>query len=151
MIYVSIVGVDRHRIPYYKAKWEAEQMVEVSGARWTIQRATQFHDLLDSFMALPVFLRTRHLAFQPVDAGEVSARLADLVDAGPSGRAPDFGGPEVLSVRELADARRRLVGRAPRLVPVPAVWALKDFDAGHHLCPDHRDGTVTWSEWLRQR
>src|SRR4051794_38577127 len=38
LIYVSIVGVDRHRIPYYKAKWQAEQVVESSGIPWTILR-----------------------------------------------------------------------------------------------------------------
>src|SRR5947209_15471757 len=32
LIYVSIVGCDRHRLPYYKAKWEAEQVVEASQA-----------------------------------------------------------------------------------------------------------------------
>ena len=42
LIYVSIVGVDRHRFPYYEAKWAAEQVVESSRCSWTIQRATQF-------------------------------------------------------------------------------------------------------------
>ncbi|MBV8162065.1 MAG: NAD(P)H-binding protein, partial [Acidimicrobiia bacterium] len=45
LLYVSIVGVDRHRLPYYRAKWAAEQVVEASGAGWTILRATQFHEL----------------------------------------------------------------------------------------------------------
>jgi uncharacterized protein YbjT (DUF2867 family) len=148
LVYVSIVGVDRHRFPYYKAKWEAEQLVESSSLRWTIQRATQFHELLDGFLGGPMFVRTPSLAFQVVDAGEVAARLADLVEAGPSGRAPDFGGPEVLGIRDLAAVRREVVGRAARLVPLPRVGPLRDFDAGHHLCPDHRAGTTTWREWL---
>ena len=46
LIYVSIVGVDRHRLPYYKAKRAAEEVVASSSVPWTIQRATQFHDLL---------------------------------------------------------------------------------------------------------
>lgn len=57
----------------------------------TIQRATRFHDLLDYLLGKRVFLRTPHLAFQVVDPAEVSARLADLVEAGPSARAPDIG------------------------------------------------------------
>ena len=36
VLYVSIVGVDRHRLPYYKAKWQAEQVVEALAARRTI-------------------------------------------------------------------------------------------------------------------
>lgn len=151
LVYVSIVGVDRHRFPYYRAKWEAEQLVESSSRRWSIQRATQFHELLDGFLGGRVFVRTPGLAFQPVDAGEVAARLADLVEAGPAGRAPDFGGPEVLGIRELAAVRREVVGRAARLVPLPSLGPLRDFDAGHHLSPDHREGRTTWREWLAGR
>jgi uncharacterized protein YbjT (DUF2867 family) len=148
LIYVSIVGVDRSRFPYYKAKWEAERLVESSAAAWSIQRATQFHDLLDQFLGGRVFVRTPNLSFQVVDAGEVAGRLADLVEAGPSGRAPDFGGPEVLNIRELANARRDATGRAARLIPLPRLGPLRDFDEGHHLCPDHRSGQTTWRQWL---
>jgi uncharacterized protein YbjT (DUF2867 family) len=148
LVYVSIVGVDRSRFPYYRAKWDAERLVESSGAAWSIQRATQFHDLLDYVLGGPVFIRTPNLAFQVVDPGEVAARLADLVDAGASGRAPDFGGPEVLHVRELARARREIKGRAARLVPLPRLGPLRDFDDGRHHCPDHRSGQLTWRQWL---
>lgn len=148
LIYVSIVGVDRNRFPYYKAKWAAEQVVEASAAQWTIQRATQFHELLDMFLSYPAFIKTPNLAFQVVDVGEVATRLADLVEAGPSGRAPDFGGPEVVPVSDLAAARREITGRRARLVRTPRVGFVRDFDNGYHLCPDHRSGRVTWTEWL---
>jgi uncharacterized protein YbjT (DUF2867 family) len=151
LVYVSIVGVDRHRFPYYRAKWAAEQLVAASAGRWTILRATQFHELLDGFLAGRVFVRTPDLAFQPVAAEEVAVRLAELAEAGPTGRAPDFGGPEVLAVRELAAVRREVVGRAARLVPLPRLGPLRDFDAGVHLCPDHRAGRTTWRQWLRAR
>jgi uncharacterized protein YbjT (DUF2867 family) len=148
LIYVSIVGVDRIRFPYYKAKREAERLVESSGMGWSIQRATQFHELLNQFLSGRVFVRTPNLSFQVVDAGEVAGRLADLVAAGPSARAPDFGGPQVLNIRELACARREATGRAARLIPVPPLGPLRDFDAGHHLCPDHLSGRTTWRQWL---
>ena len=148
LVYVSIVGVDRNRFPYYKAKWAAEQVVEASAAQWTIQRATQFHELLDMFLSYPAFIKTPNLAFQVVDVGEVATRLADLVEAGPSGRAPDFGGPEVVPVSDLAAARREITGRRARLVRTPRVGFVRDFDNGYHLCPDHRSGRVTWTEWL---
>jgi uncharacterized protein YbjT (DUF2867 family) len=148
LVYVSIVGVDHHRLPYYRAKWEAEQRVEASRVPWTIQRATQFHELLELFLSGPAFVRTPHLAFQVVDAGEVAARLADLVESGPAGRAPDFGGPDVVGIRELVASRRELTGRRARLVPVPRIGPFRDFDDGRHLCPDHRTGRITWREWL---
>ena len=149
LIYVSIVGVDEHRLPYYRAKREAEQLVAASDVRWTIQRATQFHDLIDAFLGFPVFVSTPNLAFQVVDAGEVAVRLAELAEAGPSGRAPDFGGPEIRGIKDLARTRRELTGRRARLLRAPRVGPLRDFDDGRHLAPEHRDGRITWEQWLR--
>ncbi len=151
VIYVSIVGVDAMRFSYYRAKHDAEKVVESGGGRWTIQRATQFHDLLDRFLGWRIFPVTGNLAFQPVDTGDVSERLADLVDAGPSGRADDFGGPAVVPLPELAAARRRIGGSRTLLLPIPPLGPFRDFDRGRHLCPDHADGRITWEEWLRAR
>lgn len=149
LIYVSIVGVDQHRFPYYKAKWQAEQLVESSGIAWTIQRATQFFDLIDQFLGYGLFIRTRNLHFQPVSALDVAERLADLVVDGPSGRIDDAGGPEVISLRDLATTRREITRRRALLLPLPAIGVLRDFDSGRHLCPDHRFGQLTWDDWLR--
>ncbi len=149
LVYVSIVGVDRHRFPYYRVKWEAEQLLERSGTGWTVQRATQFHPLVDRFLRRGWFVRTPQLRFQPVDPAEVSTRLADLVEQGPAGRVPDFGGPEVLGIDQLAAVRAAVTGRRTRLVPLPPVGFLADFGRGLQLCPDHLSGTVTWEQWLR--
>jgi uncharacterized protein YbjT (DUF2867 family) len=147
LVFPSIVGVDQLSAPYYQAKWLAEQLVE-SGSRWTIQRATQFHPLINRMLSHRLFPVTRHLAFQPVDAGELAERLIDLLEAGPAGRAEDFGGPEVLSLREIAAAREAATGRHTTLIRVPAIGPLRALDAGRHLCPRHIRGRVTWQTWL---
>ena len=151
-VYVSIVGVDRNPFPYYKRKWEAEQLVESTLPRWTIFRATQFHDLLDKvFRPTPVVLAPRRFRFQLVDSGEVADRIAELVAAGPSARAADMGGPEVRDMADLARAwatlrgKRRLVARPP--LPGRIARAFRD---GANLCPDHADGAVTWEQWLER-
>jgi uncharacterized protein YbjT (DUF2867 family) len=47
VVFISIVGVDRNpHFPYYRAKLDAESVVERSPVPWTILRATQFHELL---------------------------------------------------------------------------------------------------------
>jgi uncharacterized protein YbjT (DUF2867 family) len=145
---VSIVGVDRHPFAYYRTKLEAERLLEQSGGNWTIQRATQFHDLVDRFLGMPVFVKTPHLRFQPIATADVSVRLAELVAAGPSGHAPDMGGPEILSIDELSRIRAKITGRRARLLPLPVVGFVKAFDQGAHLAPDHKVGTQTWEQWL---
>jgi uncharacterized protein YbjT (DUF2867 family) len=151
VLYVSIVGVDRHPFSYYRTKLEAERLLEGSAGNWTIQRATQFHDLVDRFLGLPVFVKTPHLRFQPIGTDDVSGRLADLVAAGPRGHAPDMGGPEILSIEELDRIRAKVTGKRARLVPLPRIGFIKAFDQGVHLTPDHRVGTQTWEQWLAIR
>ena len=143
LIYISIVGVDRHRLPYYRAKWEAERLIASSSAGWTIQRATQFHPLLDMLLGLPAFISTPNLAFQTVDAGEVSDRLADLVEAGPSGRIPDFGGPEILGNRPARRDATRAHRPAGPADPGPASRSVEGLrsrtapGSGSPRRPDH--------------
>ncbi|MFC7564944.1 SDR family oxidoreductase [Actinomadura namibiensis] len=89
LLYVSIVGVGRVDMSYYRAKSACEQLVERSGLPWTIQRTTQFHELIVWMCAsqrwLPMIVMPSGVSFQPVDAGEVAARLAALAGAPPAG------------------------------------------------------------------
>ena len=149
VIYPSIVGVDQLGGTYYQAKWQAEQLV-TAARRWTIQRAAQLHPTLDRMLSHRVFPVTAHLAFQPLDAGDLADCLVGLVDAGPTGRAEDIGGPQVIALRDLAAARRAATGSRTLLIPVPARGPLRTLDAGHHLCPDHARGKITWQQWLSQ-
>ena len=122
-IYVSIVGIERLPARYYRAKLLAEQAVSASAVPWSILRATQFHSLIDAlllpFSWLPIkFLPTR-LMFQPIDSALVAERCAALAGEPPGGRRPDLGGPQVLSLGELATAwlaarkQRRPIVRVP--------------------------------------
>jgi uncharacterized protein YbjT (DUF2867 family) len=74
--------------------------------------------------------------------------LVGRVDAGPAGRAEDFGGPEVLGLKELVSTRRASTGRRTTLVQLPALGPLRGLDAGHQLGPDHARGRRTWKHWL---
>lgn len=150
VIYVSIVGVDAQPwIPYYRAKWAAEHVVEGARTGWTIQRITQFHELLDQILRLPATARTQNLSFQPIAAADAAIRIADLVDTGPTGRAVDIGGPEVLGIREIAVQRRDVTGDRTRLLPLPRIGPLAALDAGANLAGAARSfGTITWRQWL---
>jgi uncharacterized protein YbjT (DUF2867 family) len=153
LVYVSIVGVDRIPYGYYRAKLATERVVEESGLPWTIQRATQFHDLIRTIAAAlaksPVLPAPAGVSFQPVDVHEVATRIVSLATAPPVGRAPDFGGPEVRTAPDLlhaylrATGRRRLVARIP--LPGKMIRALRD---GANLTPGHRDGQRTFEEFL---
>ncbi len=153
--YISIVGVDRMTLAYYKAKYAAEQVIEASGVPFTILRATQFHTLLDAFMR-QLFKRGPFLfvpgaaKFQLIDVSEVASRMAETVADGPSGRLPDIGGPEVLTGAEIAKPWLKVSGVRAIRIPVPALGPASEMAKGLNCCPENRFGTITWAQWLEQ-
>jgi len=152
-LYVSIVGIDEIPYSYYEHKLAAEQAVEASDVPSTIVRATQFHQFLDELLGalswLPVWPLPTKMQVQPVDVGEVAGEIVEHADADDSGRVAPVGGPEVLTVGDIAttyrDARgwRRPVVRLP--VPGKVTGAFRD---GQAVCPDQAVGTVTWDAYL---
>ncbi len=152
VVYVSIVGVDRIPLPYYRSKHATERLVEDSGVPWTILRATQFHELatrLLSGLTRPPLVLVPDLRLQPVAATEVGARLAALATARPAGRAPDLGGPEITTVADLARRYQAATGRRRRVRTVRLFGSVyAGYRAGHHLTPENAVGTITFQDHL---
>lgn len=155
VVYVSIVGVDRVPLGYYRAKLESEQLIANSGLPYTIQRATQFHSLVRTAFAvlgrLPVVPVPRW-RFQPVDVRDLAVRLAEQAVAEPAGRAPDFGGPQVLTAQELAKAVLAAAGKTRRLLPVSVPGSVyRAYARGGNLTPEHADGVITFERYLAEQ
>jgi uncharacterized protein YbjT (DUF2867 family) len=157
LVYISIVGIDRVLLPYYRDKLAAERAVAASVVPWTILRTTQFHQLaryLVSRLAwLPVAPVPAGISLQPIDAGEVARRLAELAGGSPEGRVADMGGPQVHSFAELVRIYLRATGRRRRPVlgvPVPGRIAAA-YRAGHHLAPHRAVGRRTFADFCAQR
>ncbi|MEV0696820.1 NAD(P)H-binding protein [Saccharopolyspora sp. NPDC050389] len=153
LVYVSIVGIDKVALGYYRAKLACERLVERSGLPWTILRTTQFHDLItaicDAQRALPVNMAPSKVRFQPIDVTEVAGRLVAIADGPAAQRVPDLGGPEVRDAAELARTYLRAIGRRRPVwsVPLPGK-AIRDYRAGHHLTPGRAVGRVTFDDFL---
>lgn len=154
ILFISIVGVDRNPyFPYYRMKLETERIIEHSEVPWTILRATQFHGfvlrLIQALDRLPMMVAPRGFLFQPIDVGEVADRSAELALAGPAGRAPDVGGPEVLAFADLARAYFEAAGRRRRVVEVPLLGKVsRALREGAQTAPEHRYGKIRWEEFL---
>jgi len=165
LLYISVVGaeripvvsgVDRAMFGYFASKLAAERVVADSGLPWTTLRATQFHDLIlmvaRQMARLPVIPLPAGFRFQPVDAGEVAARLVELALGTPAGLVPDMAGPKVYSAAELLRGYLRASHRHRPIIPVwlpgKAAGALR---AGANLAPGRAVGRRTWEEFLAAR
>lgn len=156
LVFISIVGVDRVPLGYYRSKLAVERLIEESGLGWTVLRATQFHDLvlqaLRTLAKSPVMLLPARISDQPVEVAEVADRLAELAGGAPAGRVPDLGGPEVRTFESLARAYLRVTGRRRTVVNVPlAGKAYRGFRDGGHMAPERADGKRTFEEYLAVR
>jgi uncharacterized protein YbjT (DUF2867 family) len=151
-----VSGVDRAMFGYFASKLAAERVVADSGLPWTTLRATQFHDLIlmtaRAMTRLPVVPAAAGFRFQPVDAGEVAARLAELALGPPAGLAPDIAGPKVYEMAELIRGYLRASGKHRPIVQVRLPGgAARAVRAGANLAPDRAAGGRTWEEFLADR
>ncbi|MFI7219292.1 SDR family oxidoreductase [Micromonospora maritima] len=153
LVYVSIVGVDRVPLGYYRHKLAAEQVVAAGPVPWSVLRATQFPgflaDLLRGASRLGPVLGDPAVLAQPVDPGEVADRLAVLLLAGPSHRTEDFGGPEVLRFDEAARAWLAARGSRRPVVPLRIPGRLgRELRAGGLTTTATPTGVRTWADHL---
>ncbi|HEX5045193.1 MAG TPA: NAD-dependent epimerase/dehydratase family protein [Candidatus Polarisedimenticolaceae bacterium] len=143
-VFVSTVAVkfaDTRRYPYARAKQRAEQAVREGGIPWVIVRPTMVFG-----PGAPVLVGLRRLArlpvvplfgggrarVQPVDVSDLAELLAAVVDdASLSREVLEAGGPDVVPLADLLSVLRRLEGKPPRAVRLPAgpvasfLWTLE--------------------------
>jgi uncharacterized protein YbjT (DUF2867 family) len=165
LVYISVVGADRIPVVssadramfgYFGFKLAAERVIAGSGVPWTTLRATQFHDLslmvAEQMAKLPVIPVPAGVRFQPVDTGEVAARLVELALGAPAGLVPDLAGPQVHTMAGLLREYLRARGKRRLLVPV---WlpgkAARAVRAGANLAPGRAVGHRTWEDFLADR
>lgn len=151
---LSIVGAVEAPYGYYSGKALQERLVSQSEVPWTIQRATQFHEIAGQIierLGRGPFLIAPLMRCQPVSAREVAGRLIDRAEAGPAGRVPDFGGPQDEQMVHMVRALKAVTGMKGWVVPVLLPGALGRALRDGTLIPgpgaDH--GTETFDAWLR--
>ncbi len=165
LVNISVVGadrvpqagrLDRAMFGYFGSKLAAERVIADSGLPWTTLRATQFHDLwltvARALARLPVIPVASGVRFQPVDAGEVAARLAELALGSPSGLAPDIAGPRIYPMADLVRGYLRAAGKRRPLLPMRLPGqAAAAVRAGANLAPERATGLLTWEDFLAAR
>ncbi|MFL6142172.1 MAG: SDR family oxidoreductase [Labedaea sp.] len=164
LVYISVVGADRVPVRsrtdramfgYFAQKRAAEQVIVDSGLPWTTLRASQFHDLIltvvRAMAKLPVIPVPAGMRFQPVETGEVAARLVDLALGRPSGLVGDLAGPRIYPLTDLVRGYLHATDRHRPILPVRLPGgAARAVRAGANLAPDHAEGRRTWEDFLAE-
>jgi uncharacterized protein YbjT (DUF2867 family) len=158
IVYISIVGIDDIPYSYYQRKLAAEEIIKSSGVPYSIMRATQFHSFVDVLLSkasripfvvpLPIDFK-----FQSVDESEVAEQLTLCLEDGPRGRVADFGGPQTLSLGEMAEAWMEVKGFRKKLLnlPLPGKIAAAFRRGKNTTSEEEVRGIISWREWLAGR
>ncbi|MGH8968779.1 MAG: SDR family oxidoreductase [Actinomycetes bacterium] len=155
IVLISVIGADTVPLGYLRAKQGAEKVLATSGIGYSIVRAAQFHDLtltmVRGMAKLPV-VPVPGLRLQPVDSGEVAARIAELALDRPAGRVADLAGPKVYPMRELVDGYLAASGKHRLRMPVRLPGrAGRAYRAGANLSvAGAARGRRTWEEFLAE-
>jgi len=153
VVYISIVGVDRVPLGYYRSKLQVEGLLEDSALGYSVLRTTQFHDLIAAacrtLARSPIMVVPADTSFQPISVAEVAERLVELAEEAPAGRVPDMGGPEVLPATQLAQTYLHATARHRFVRPVrfPGKTAA-GYRRGAHLTPARAVGRVSFQDYL---
>jgi uncharacterized protein YbjT (DUF2867 family) len=151
-LFVSIVGLDDSTLPYSRVKLEGEKIVRRSRVPWSVVRAAAFYYLLDRILAnlrwLPLW-PLPEARIDPVDTSDVASYLVECADGGRRGVLEEIGGPETLSLVELARQYQHVRGFRR---PIVALHPSEDKARRMGLLPARgRRGTKTWTSWLGER
>jgi uncharacterized protein YbjT (DUF2867 family) len=152
LVVISIVGIDDIPYDYYRQKLAIEKLTTYSRIPFTILRATQFHGFVAGLLAAqrvsPVIFAPT-FSLQPIAVTEVATRVADLAETDAAGRVPDIGGPEALTVRELAATWAAAVGSRRRIVDLRLPGKIMaGFASGAALVPGEPFGQRTFAQYL---
>jgi uncharacterized protein YbjT (DUF2867 family) len=102
---LSVVGTDRLlQSGYFRAKLLQENMIKSSAIPYTILRATQFFEFVESIAQSAADGQTVRLPpalMQPIVSEDVAAALADVAVGAPLNRTVDLAGPEPIRMDEL--------------------------------------------------
>ena len=148
-LHVSIVGLDDATLPYSRVKLAGENLVRLSNLPWSVVRASPFFYLLDRVLEnlrwLPVW-PLPDAAFDPVDTGDMAAYLVECLDDGLRGVREQLGGPEQLSVTEIARQFLHARGWQRRVLPLRlSDSAMRRIGL---VAANGRQGKRTWTSWL---
>ncbi|WP_327269621.1 NAD(P)H-binding protein [Streptomyces sp. NBC_01218] len=151
-VVLSIVGVDKvPELDYYRAKTLQEELLAAGPIPYSIVRATQFMEFIESVLSWTTegdTVRLPATPIQPIAAADVALAVAGVAAGPPLGGVYDIAGPDVFTLDELGriTVAHASDGRTVVTDPTAGMFAAVRGDVltdrSAHLAP------TRYTEWL---
>ncbi|MFE7468400.1 SDR family oxidoreductase [Streptomyces sp. NPDC057499] len=152
LVILSIVGTDRvPELDYYQAKALQENLLAAGAVPYSIVRATQFMEFIDTVLSWTADADTVRLPatpIQPIASKDVAAAVAEVAAGAPLNGIRDIAGPDTFTLDELGritlahKGDRRTVVTDPTAGMFAAVRGDVLTDGGAHLA------ATRYADWL---
>jgi len=151
---LSIVGADR--LPdsgYLRAKVAQEQLIEQSPVPYSIVRATQFYEFVNSIADAATegdTVRLPQARIQPIAAEDLATAVGRIATGAPLNRIAEVGGPEPFSFEELIRQGLSVQNDPRRVVVDPDAEYFGTKLADNSLLPGEGAvlGETRFEDWL---
>ena len=151
---LSVVGTDRlQAMGYFRAKLAQEGLIKAAGIPYSIVRATQFFEFIDSIAESATdgeTVRVSSMLFQPMAVDDVAGAVCEVALGAPLDATIEIGGPEVFPMDELV--RRQLHAHDdPRVVigdPHVPYFGTELGERSLVAGADARLGATRYEDWL---
>lgn len=158
-VLLSIINCHKSNAAFYVSKADKERAYALSVIETVVVRATQFHSLVTAVLQvgakvrlIPVFKGARFQTISPSDVASVLLAEALEKPSTERHRTRTIGGPDIRTMRELAETWRKATGKTGLIVELPLPGAMgKYLRSGLNLIPEQRTGTETFESWLAKR
>ena len=149
---ISIIGCENIAMGYYKAKSAQEAVIRSSPIGWSLLRATQFHELIDSLFRSAAKRRLSPrsgIPLQTVAASEAAKSIVEIAGSAPTSSDTEIAGPQIQTVSEMGAIWRKAMNRRTIPLPLPAIGkSMKSLKHGGLTDPDNKGSGPTFAEWL---
>ncbi|MFB6819720.1 SDR family oxidoreductase [Streptomyces sp. NPDC056347] len=152
LVILSIVGTDRvPELDYYRAKALQENLLAAGAIPYSIVRATQFMEFIDTVLSWTADADTVRLPatpIQPIASKDVAAAVAEVAAGAPLNGIRNIAGPDTFTLDELGritlahKGDRRTVVTDPTAGMFAAVRGDVLTDDGAHLA------ATRYADWL---
>jgi uncharacterized protein YbjT (DUF2867 family) len=151
---LSVVGTDRLLTSgYFRAKLAQEKLIKASPIPYTIVRATQFFEFVDSIARLATegqTVRVSPVLMQPIASDDVASFMADVALAEPLNGSVELAGPEPIRQDHLVRQFLNATGDARTVITDPQALYYGIAVNDQSLIPGHNPhlGSTLFEDWL---
>lgn len=152
LIYISIIGVDKVPIKYFRTKHKMEKLIQEKCQQYTILRSTQFFEFFEEEVKKQLSNKIKiipNLKYQPIETKIVAKKIVEICKGKNTNSVIEMGGSEIILFKDAIEKYQKLKGNNSIIISIPNFLLGK---MGKSLTTEHGiKYSKTWDYYLKEK